>query len=203
MKRMVGGRFQGANDPDFCNSVILYEIKESPGTYFNTIEINTNEKFKYVRYISPEGSSGNIAELEFFDQEDGVIPLVGQVIGTEGSHNNDPERTKDKVFDGNCITFFDAPKADSAWVGLDLGQERNIKKIKFIARTDYNIIVPGNIYEVFYWDKKWISLGKQTAESNILTYSKVPSNALYYIKNHTEGKEERIFTYKNEEQIWW
>lgn len=31
----------------------------------------------------------------------------------------------------------------------------------------------------------------------------VPTNALLLLRNHTKGKEERIFTYENGEQVWW
>ena len=34
-------------------------------------------------------------------------------------------------------------------------------------------------------------------------YDNVPGNALLLLRNHTKGKEERIFTYENDEQIWW
>lgn len=30
-----------------------------------------------------------------------------------------------------------------------------------------------------------------------------PSNALFRLRNLTRGKEERIFTYDNGEQVWW
>lgn len=36
-----------------------------------------------------------------------------------------------------------------------------------------------------------------------LIYDNVPSGALYLLKNHTEGKEERIFTYSNGQQNWY
>ena len=42
-----------------------------------------------------------------------------------------------------------------------------------------------------------------TAESGELVYENVPGNALYLLKNRTKGKEERIFTYENDRQVWW
>jgi len=50
----------------------------------------------------------------------------------------------------------------------------------------------------------WISLGKQIGtKSQVLIYKNVPSNALFWLRNHTRGKEERIFTYENGKQVWW
>ena len=62
-----------------------------------------------------------------------VRKLTGKVIGTEGSWN-DEGNTRDKVFDGDLATYFDAPDGPS-WVGLDLGGARVITKIKFAARS--------------------------------------------------------------------
>ena len=36
-----------------------------------------------------------------------------------------------------------------------------------------------------------------------LEYFNAPSNALFLLKNQTKGKEERIFTYEEEKQVWW
>ena len=54
-----------------------------------------------------------------------------------------------------------------------------------------------------YFDKTWISLGKQVAKDFHLVYDNVPDSALLLLKNKTGGHEERIFTYENGKQIWW
>jgi hypothetical protein len=63
--------------------------------------------------------------------------LTGKVIGTEGSYN-DEGNTRDKAFDGDLQTYFDAPNAhgDDAWVGLDLGSPKVITEIKYAPRSD-------------------------------------------------------------------
>ena len=66
-----------------------------------------------------------------------------------------------------------------------------------------NNIFKGNEYELFYWEGKWKSMGIQTATSNKLYYYNVPSNALYWVRDITVGKQERIFTYENNQQVWW
>jgi len=78
-----------------------------------------------------------------------------------------------------------------------------ISKIRYASRNDKNHIVEGNLYEFFYWDNGWKSLGKKTATDRVLVYDKVPSNCLFLLRNYTEGKEERIFTYENEKQVFW
>jgi hypothetical protein len=59
-------------------------------------------------------------------------------------------------------------------------------------------------YELLYFDKnKWVSLGMKTATVCSISYDDVPRNALLWLRNLTEGKEERIFTYEEGKQVWW
>ena len=68
---------------------------------------------------------------------------------------------------------------------------------------DSNEVVPGDDYELFYWNDEWCSLGRKIAVHDTLAYVEVPKNSLLWLHNHTQGKEERIFTYENGRQIWW
>jgi len=65
-----------------------------------------------------------------------------------------------------------------------------------------NYIFPGMNYELFYWNNKWISLGRKKADKSSLTYN-VPFNSLFWLRNLDKGKQERIFTYEKKSQIWW
>jgi hypothetical protein len=47
---------------------------------------------------------------------------------------------------------------------MDFGRPTRITKIRYLPRNDDNIIVPGQLYELFYWGYGgWVSLGRQTA----------------------------------------
>ena len=199
-ERCVNARFQGANKPDFTDAIDLYKIKDT--IYTNkTIEVKCVEKFRYVRYITAKGGQGNIAELEFFGSNG--VELKGKIIGTEGSWRDMKDRTKEKAFDKNTMTFFDAPTPDIGWVGLDLGKKTEISKINFWPRNDGNSVETGDFYELVYWDKKWISLGKKVALADSVIFNNVPENSLFLLHDLTKGQEERIFTYKKNKQIWW
>jgi hypothetical protein len=91
------------------------------------------------------------------------------------------------------------------YIGLDFGRPRRITRIKYNPRSDDNGIVPGELYELYYWDNAgWCSLGKQKGRvDGTLVYTNVPKNALLNLHNHTRGKENRPFTYENGKQIWW
>jgi aryl-phospho-beta-D-glucosidase BglC (GH1 family) len=68
--RMVNGRFQGANLPDFSNAADLFVVSNAPPEGAMTVQMvsNTNS-FRYVRYQSPAGAYGNVSEVEFYGHE--------------------------------------------------------------------------------------------------------------------------------------
>jgi hypothetical protein len=65
--RVTGGKFQGSNTPDFSSGVVdLATISTTPAAGWNCITIANTTSFKYVRYLSPANSNGNIGEVQFF-----------------------------------------------------------------------------------------------------------------------------------------
>ncbi|HEX7870015.1 MAG TPA: hypothetical protein VF455_07860 [Chryseobacterium sp.] len=87
-------------------------------------------------------------------------------------------------------------------IAMENSKQNLIVKRKY-PEDESNTIIKGDKYELFYWNGNWKSLGIQVAKFNRLYYSNVPKNALYWIKDLTEGKQERIFTYENDQQVWW
>jgi transposase len=200
IKRMKGGRFQIANNPDFIDAIDIYGIDTIPDPQFYEFKVNQNEKFRYFRYLSPNGAWGNIAEIEVFGQNGKEIK--GKIIGTKGTWEG-TDRTKEKAFDKDIVTFFDAPIIDGAWVGLDFIKPEYLSKVRFIPRNDGNTIEKGDYYELVYWDNGWNIIGSQSATADSLIFNNVPTNALYLLHDKTKGIEERIFTYENNQQVWW
>jgi hypothetical protein len=126
------------------------------------------------------------------------------ITGIDGSYRNHPERLKEMAFDGDALTFYDATTGSGGWVGLELTKPETLAKIRYIFRNDDNNITKGNVYELYFWEEgNWQSLGRQTAESPVLTYDDCPTGALLILRNHTRGKEERIFTCEEGKQVWW
>lgn len=201
-KRMQGGKFQVANKADFSDSFTIHHVESIPEARFNTVSLSVEGKYKYFRYLSPKFSWGNIAEIELYNEKGDLIE--GDIIGTEGS-SNDTGMDKTKVFDGDVLTFFDAPVFTGAWAGLKFDKPQNISTLVYLPRNDDNFIRAGELYELFYWDGGWNSLGKQTgdADTQELIYNEIPNNALLLLRNLTKGVEERIFTYEDGKQVWW
>jgi hypothetical protein len=81
--------------------------------------------------------------------------------------------------------------------------KRKIKLLRKYPEDESNVIFTGENYEVFYWSDGWKSMGKQEATSTFLIYDNAPSNGLFWIRNLDKGKQERIFTIDNNQQVWW
>ncbi len=201
--RLKDSEFQGSNDPDFKTYYVAHHIKEGKpsGQYVQVSD--TIPPCRYWRYISNiDNSFCNIAEIMFFAKGE-KEKLQGTVIGTEGSWRDNPNRTKETVFDGDVLTSFDAPEGRGCWVGLDMGEPKKVDHIIYYGRGDGNGIEIGDKYELLYWDKEWKSMGKQIAKTVYVKYKNVPQGALYHLRNHTKGTDERIFTFENGKQVWW
>jgi len=120
--RMVSGKFQGSNDG--ITYTDLYTVASQPADGAWTVAaLSVDLKtYRYLRYLSPNGYYGNIAELEFYSGTGAsAVKLVGTPFGTPGSWQNQGNDFT-KVFDGDITTAFDAPDPGNGdFVGLDQG----------------------------------------------------------------------------------
>ena len=199
--RSMGGMFQGSNDRHFHSCELLYKVEHTlEDMKWHTISIKPR-RYRFYRYYSAPNGYNNIAEIEFLGQSGNK--LTGEVIGY-GDLIDDKASFKESAFDGNPLTFFAAKDPNDSWVGLDLGKPTAISRINYLFRNDDNNIRKGDSYELFYWEKgQWTSLDRQTAVSDSLIFQDCPAGALFILRNRTRGKEERIFTYENDRQVWW
>jgi regulation of enolase protein 1 (concanavalin A-like superfamily) len=64
--RMTGGQFQAADNTNFTGATTLYTIPSNP-IYTNMMRVALASPVtaRYVRYLSPNGGWGNVAEVEF------------------------------------------------------------------------------------------------------------------------------------------
>ena len=199
---LVGGRFQVADKADFSDSLTVYVVDTLPEILYNPVNLTLKKPYRYFRFLSPPNSQGGqISEIEIYST-DSKTKLTGKVIGNT---HCDSGWEAENVFDGNPLTSYQCAWGEIGWVGLDFGKPTNIAYFRYLPRNDDNFIKEGEEYELFYWENyQWNSLGKQTGTSKqYLEYTNAPLNALFWLRNLTKGKEERIFTYENGKQIWW
>ncbi len=200
---MIGTRFQLANKADFSDSVTVHTIKEHP-YYGKEIKVNTPKKYRYLIYQFKKMPIVFVAELEFYglNAHGKEVKLTGKLIGNSGMY----PYTIDKAIDGDRETYFYSQGDKVFYIAIDLGagNEKRVTRIRFVPRSDDNAVVMGEMFELFYWDRGWVSLGKKEGDRNgALTFSAVPRNALLLLKDTKRGKENRIFIYKNSQQQFW
>lgn len=202
--RLDSGEFQASNDARFRKYKILHRVTDCSAVGREFFIPDTLGTFRYWRYYQPKnGSYCNIADIRFYER-DTQKQCKGKIIGTEGCWEGNPDCTKDKAFDGDLLTFFDAPLSSGAWTGMDFGKPVNIGRIVYTGRGDGNSIDIGDWYELLYWkDGQWQSVGRRQAETIRVVYDNLPVGTLYWLRNLSKGKDERIFSYENGEQIWW
>ncbi|GHT65344.1 hypothetical protein AGMMS50239_24890 [Bacteroidia bacterium] len=201
--RLPGGKFQAANRPDFSDAVTLYTIPgftvQSGEVFLDTLQT----PYRYWRYYSADERHNNLAELYFYG-EGSEQPVYGKITGTNDSYNHQKGNEKEAVFDGNPLSYYDALTPSHSWVGMDFGGPVKIRKISYTPRSDGNDVTPGDIHELLYWDNhRWNSTGKRQATDIKLVYENLPSGTIYWIRNLSRGRDERIFSYENEKQIFW
>jgi hypothetical protein len=219
---MIGAKFQGANKSDFSDAVDLHTVTSSPSHYFKEYSVK-QQMFRYVRYIFPPSTpdsirDGDLSELGFIGLND-----KHQEVLLNGDHIRSSEITKfqdsllfDQRFDNYYLInvadtiienypkhVITIPKIKPLWIGMDLGKKHTITKVAYCPRNDMNNLYERCEYELMYWNKGWVSLGKKRPKNYELMYENVPVGALLLLHNRTEGKEERIFIYKDGKQIWW
>ena len=198
---MAGGCFVFGKDLRFTESDTLWvDTLQEYAFQTRTIE----GQYRCMKYVPPMRTKGNLAEIEVYDQAGKRVE--GRVMGNYNPGWLDSMVTMSRAFDGDVLSFTSAgPDQTDAWLGLDFGRMVEVSRLIYLPRTDDNFIREGELYELFYWDKGWQSLGKQTGSRKLqyLTYDNVPGNALLLLRNLTKGKEERIFTYEDGKQVWW
>jgi hypothetical protein len=165
-----------------------------------------------------DSAKGNMAEIGFMGMdENGQDKLLkGKYIGIsemlernlkilfdQDLDNYITINITDKKVEGLPDELVVIPYKKEVWVGIDLGKPLLVTHVCFCPRNDTNNIYKKYDYELFYWNNKWISLGKVCPKNNCLTYNNIPANALLLLHNHSGGNEERIFTFQNNNQIWW
>ena len=77
---------------------------------------------------------------------DTTYPLTGTVIGTSGAYGGS-SNTRDKAFDGNASTYFDAPDGSGDWTGLDLGVTKTVTAVGFLPRSDFPSRMVGGVFQ--------------------------------------------------------
>jgi hypothetical protein len=168
--------------PDSVNYAYLYVFNSGDWKAIHWGFIKDGNKVKFT------DMGNDIAYLPAYFVDEKIIPAGNQFILTaEG-------KVKYKVPDSTKLRTLNL-----------ISTTRRVTK-ETTDHAEEVFLKTGETFELFYWDGKWISLGKQKATGKPLKFTHVPSGAMYWLVNTTPTKDrpERIFTLdENGKQVWW
>ncbi|MEO9570731.1 MAG: transglutaminase domain-containing protein [Polaribacter sp.] len=151
--------------------------------------------YKNYRFYSLKNKWSSIATFNLLDSSFNEIKTDKLSLDFKW-HKGKP----DKLIDNNPVSYVKGPNLE---IKYNFDKKTTVSGFRIQARNDDNHINKDENYELLYWDRKWISLGNQRANDTVLYYKNVPKNALYWLKNHTKGKEEYVFKLnENGKQVW-
>jgi hypothetical protein len=205
LESLVGLVIEGSNRKDMSEADTVYFIRKAQYGTFYVCRLDKEAAYRYYRISQSNAPVFTLAELFFYDSNrQRLFPQA--VIKDEQYTRLD---TSGKVefqyaLDGDYLSSARTTGA-KAGVILDFGTAApKVSAIGCMPQNDENYVYPGNRYELFYRDvDSWVSLGQKTAGGYSVTYDNVPSGALYWLRNLTKGKEERVFTYDNGHIRFW
>lgn len=199
--QMENGEFHVANKEDFSDSLIVGMAKNVKESRFYSFKPKYKGSYRFFRYMAPANSYGNVAEIELYDK-DGNKLKPKRVYGYRWTVRG---HEQPKLYDGDPLTSFTLQATKRGWCGVELEEPTHISEIRYIPRNDGNYIAEGDKYQLYFWDKDdWHLLAEKIGNRDgVLWFDKVPKDGLYVLRDISNGKQERIFTYENGEQIWW
>lgn len=192
-REIQGARIQGSNDRQFKDAVTLDSIVVDPLSYYEFL-IPPHVPFRYYRYVPLPGTPVNLAELHFYTDSSGY--KKGGYFSSLFQATSMFQNLYDDHIATNCIM------KEHPWIGIDMGGASmpGLTKVGVLARNNLNNIEKRNLYELFYFDRKWISIGQKVADGLLLEWESVPANAIFLLKNRTSGVQERVFMNEGGEQ---
>jgi len=132
--RMVGGRFEGCADGPASGCRTLATVTEAPTLGWNELAVSDPGRYRWLRYVGPDGSFCDVAEVEFMAPADSVAVSGPQQLRQLG--------------DNQVVTTYrntgDRPVLDLR-LGLDAYaiDDRAARTVRPITGTRFPVVAPG------------------------------------------------------------
>lgn len=210
-KRIPGSFFIGEKGG---KTDTLHIIQNIPKPNIQQIELDNFSSYQFYYFISNDEEGVNIAELEFLGaySENHICepPIPIPLFSKKEKKDNDSSLFKisgkilpsneslKKAFDRNLETFVGRQPI----IGMGFNTPVVISHIRFAPRNANNMIVVGDKYTLYYYDKGWKTHATKQAEYNYLLFEEVPSGTVYWLRNNNHGNEELPFYYKDGQQLF-
>jgi hypothetical protein len=175
------------------DTISNFKTTHSINFYFKRPKTYKYFRFKALRY----GRKVSVASFKLLDDKNGTDTQDWDKLLINGEEK--PTDYK-KIIDDNQLSYIERKFLTITYT---FKESKEIYGFEIQARNDGNHINIGDRYELHYWNKKWISLGEQTAKDTVLYYNSIPKNMLYLLKNNSRGKEESVFKFDDDGNQFW
>lgn len=195
---IIGTRIEADNNPNFTSPHLLYVFSDT--LRYCNIKIHPQKDgktYRYLRYSTTDGNPINFSDISVY--EDTLCQHeIGMKLTTPIPARHNPQH----MTDHDMMTAFVGP-TDYPSIVFKLNKSTQIGCIDFYPQNDANFILSGDTYELFYQDgiNGWVSLGKKVATGETIDFL-APDNALLWLRDLTQGKEEQVFIYNNDRQYF-
>ena len=128
LQGVIGGKFQVANRKDFRDSITLYDIPRIEDNRYHKVNTNMSQPYKYFRYLSPNLSRGNMAELYVFNE-------TGDTLRPHeyfGNLHTRPGMGIENLSDGNTLSYYESHDLYNVWYGWEFESPSQISQILFL-----------------------------------------------------------------------
>ena len=191
-----GAKIQASDKADFSDAVTLFKIKNFKSSNKQIINTGNKEKYRNYRLVSADSSEIHLAGFNLM--KDGKIIMIDWQVFSSKDQNIHPEGYK--LTDNEPLSFISDKYLT---VNYYFNEPVAVNEFQIQARNRDNGVKPGCRYELMYWDKRWISAGVKYSTDTLLIYDNIPSGALYWLRNHTEGIMEQVFLLDSAGYQYW
>ena len=194
----LGAVVEASDYPDFRVSDTLGILPRARINY-NYLQLHPLCPRRYFRLSASGGNGLKMAEIRMFRDVERKDTVKLSLLGSSKCSLGKAEA----VLDGDELSHFETD-ASFAYVTLDASCPEMPSLMEWVPLNDDNFIRYGDEYELMYHAgrKGWLSAGRLGASDTLLTFTGVPSDALYLLKDLTRGVEEEVFIMKDGKQLF-
>jgi hypothetical protein len=171
--------------------------------FHSLLSVSSENTYRYIRFHLPADTFA-LNELTFYTCQDRkMIPIDHVKIHTSVIKPFNETDKVEFILDSYSATGCKG-HIEKKYIDIDLGNDYSLCAIGYTPYQESGLSEECT-YELLYWENGWVSAGKQRGNNSFLCFEKVPTNALFLLKNRnlkSINSSERIFIYRNNEVLW-
>ena len=198
---MSGSTIIGSLSRDFNNYETIDILPTCDSYYSNEISMSNNNVYQSMRVFLPKDTFA-LHDLSFFEHTpSGIKKITGLSFLSKSDNSGVNGEYPELVFDEYKSTGFKSTKP-MPYVDIDLGKPSKITRLEFTPYTDSEF-VEDKAFQLLYWKDGWQLVGELKGSNQHLIFENAPKNGLFRVVLSDNHKSARLFSYKNNEVLWY